>query len=332
MLRSRIVILKASVLFVLISLSFSSFGATDPLPSWNEGPIKQRLITFVQTVTGSANPNYVKPEDRIATFDNDGTLWLEQPLYTQFLFAIDELKIKVKQHPALLKNPAIKALLSGNQAALAHVKQKDLMQVIEVTHAGMSIDQYHAAVKKWLETTTNKRFNKPYTALIYQPMLEVLAYLRDNHFQIYIVSGGGQEFIRVFAPTIYQVDVSHVIGTAMTTSYAYQHNQPVLIKSPKLLFVDDHAGKPEAINLFIGKKPIIAFGNSDGDKEMLEWTQSSNGNHMMLLVHHDDAEREYAYGPNSKVGTFSNALMQEAAQQKWDVISMKHDWKTIFPN
>ncbi|TAK76511.1 MAG: haloacid dehalogenase-like hydrolase [Gammaproteobacteria bacterium] len=301
-------------LFLLTSTFFLTAHASDingPLPSWNEGPVKQSIIQFVEEVTNKNSSYYVPPEDRIATFDNDGTMWLEQPMYTEVIFALDRLPE--------WKNQYNKLTIQAIHHAMA------------VTHSGMSVEDFKTIEKKWLATTKNPRYQRYYTELIYQPMLEVMEYLRQNQFKVYIVSGGGQDFIRTYSEEIYHVPIENVIGTTEKTKYVYQSKQPQLIKVPEILFIDDNEGKPVGINLFIGKKPIIAFGNSDGDRQMLEWTQSGQGKRLMLLVHHDDAKREYAYDTKSKVGTFSASLIKEAAKNHWQVISMKNDWKVIFP-
>ncbi|MBA3662217.1 MAG: haloacid dehalogenase-like hydrolase [Gammaproteobacteria bacterium] len=319
------------LLVLIFMISFGMSAKADPLPSWQAGAVKDSILQFVHEVTDQAGPNYVPPAHRIATFDNDGTLWVEQPAYTQVIYMFNRVKQLSPQHPEWKEQPPFNVILSGDRKALASLTMQEYEEAIAATHAGMTVDAFIQSVQDWLATAKSPRFNRPYTELIYQPMREVMRYLRANQFKIYIVSGGGQEFVRAFAERIYDVPTDAVIGTATKTKYTYQGNQPVLIKMPAMLFIDDKFGKPEAINLFIGRKPIIAFGNSDGDREMLEWTQSGTGKRLMLLVHHDDAKREYAYGPQSKVGTFSASLMEEAKKNKWQIISMKKDWKFIFP-
>lgn len=320
-----------SVILLLI-ITLNVYAQTnDPLPSWNDGPIKKNILDFVATVTDKNNPAYVPPKDRIATFDNDGTLWLEQPVYTQFIFVFDRIKKLAAENPTWKTKPPFSTILSGNKAALVKLTMHDVETLLATTHTGMTVEEFKKIVENWITTAENPRFKKHYTQLIYQPMLEVMQYLRANHFKVYIVTGGGQDFVRAFAEKTYSVAPEEVIGSAGKTQYTYRNKQPVLIKKPEVLLIDDKKGKPEAINLFIGKKPIISFGNSDGDREMLEWTQSNSAKHLMLLVHHDDAKREYAYGADSKIGTFSNSLMAEAKQNDWQVISMKQDWKVIFP-
>lgn len=302
--------LKTGLFFLITFFSLCTFAAeTDPLPSWREGPIKASIIEFVTTVTKQGSRDYVVPADRIATIDNDGTLWVEQPIYTQVIFMMGQSKNKDFQN----------------------LDKKMLEKIFIASSTNMSVDTYESSAKQWLATAINPRYKKHYTELVYQPMLEVIRYLEENQFAVYIVSGGGQEFVRAFSDTVYHIPVEHVIGSTGKTRYQYRDGHPELIKTDQPLFISDHAGKPEAINLFIGKKPIIAFGNSDGDKDMLEWTQSSPHKTLMLLVHHDDSVREYAYDTQSKVGTFSTELFSAAKQNHWQIISMKDDWKVIFP-
>lgn len=324
------------IVLVLLTgcLTYSSYAAQsgiDPLPSWNDTATKKDLIQFVEDVTRPQSAHYVAPSERIATIDNDGTLWVEQPLYTQAIFALDRVKTLAPQHPEWKNIDPFKTVLSGNREALTKLTVQDFEKIIAVTHTGMTVEQFHTMVKQWLETTPNPRFKHPYIDLIYQPMLEVIHYLQQHDFKTYIVTGGGQEFVRAYGEEKYHIPSEQTIGSAGKTHYGYQNGKPVLIKLAKILLIDDYTGKPESIELFIGKKPLIAFGNSDGDRQMLEWTQSRPGAHWMALVHHDDGVREFAYGPASKVGTFSNALEAEAKKQGWHIISMKDDWKRIFP-
>lgn len=319
------------IIAVFLSLWLHTVYALDPLPSWNEGANKKSIIEFVAAVTNKSNPQYVSPEDRIATFDNDGTLWLEQPMYTQVMFAISRVKTLAPQHPEWKTQKPFSDILSGNTKALANISHDDLEKIVAETHSGMSVEDFIKIVQDWLASARDPHYGRQYTQLIYQPMLEVMNYLRANDFKIYIVTGGGQDFVRAFAPQTYGVVTAQIIGTAMKTNYMFVGDQPKLIRQPQVLLYSNYSGKAEAIDLFIGKKPIIAFGNSDGDRQMLEWTQANKKAHLMLLVHHDDAKREYAYGPNSPVGRFSNSLMQEALKNHWRLISMKDDWKVIFP-
>ncbi|HEX4045646.1 MAG TPA: HAD family hydrolase [Gammaproteobacteria bacterium] len=319
------------IILFIFTLTAHAATTTDPLPAWQDGPVKQAIIAFVTEVTDKNNPNYVPVADRIATFDNDGTLWVEQPMYTQVVFAFDRIKQLAAQHPEWKDEKPFSIILSGDRQAISKLTLPDIQRIIAVTHTGITTDQFQTIVKEWLRTAKSARFNRPYPQLVYQPMLEAMDYLRANDFKVYIVTGGGQDFVRAFSLAAYQVPTEQVIGSAGKTQYTYQNKQPVLMKLPAVLFIDDKVGKPQAIYLFIGKKPIIAFGNSDGDRQMLEWTQSGPGKRLMLLVHHDDAAREYAYGSASRVGTFSDALMAEANKNHWYVISMKRDWKVIFP-
>ncbi len=303
----------------------------DPLPSWNPGEAKTAILQFVEEVTKEGSRNYLTPAERIATFDQDGTLWVEQPFYTQGIYAFDQIYADAPKHPEWKDKEPFKSILSGDKSAIMHFNEHQIAEILAVSHAGMTVEQFLKNVKDWLAKAVHPRFKKPYTELVYQPMLEVMKLLTDHGFTLYIVSGGGQEFIRAYSEAVYHLPPERIIGTAEKVEYTDINNQPSLIKLPAILFIDDHKGKPESINLFIGRRPAAAFGNSDGDQQMLEWTRGGSGKRFALLVHHDDAKREYAYGPDSKVGTFSNALMDEAIRSGWIVISMKNDWKTIFP-
>jgi phosphoglycolate phosphatase-like HAD superfamily hydrolase len=309
--------------------------SSDPLPSWNDGSARQAIIDFVEAVTTEGGADYVAPADRIATFDNDGTLWFEHPLYTQAMFALDRMAALASQHPEWKDQEPFKAVLAGDREAMGKFTEGDWAKIIVATHAGMTTEAFLEIVRKWLGVAKHPRFERPYTALIYQPMLEVLEYLRASGFRTYIVTGGGQEFVRVFSEPVYDVPVEQVVGSSIVAKYQEQDGKPVLMREPKVFFIDDKDGKAIGINLFIGKRPYAAFGNSGGDREMLAWTGAGEGARLKMLVLHDDAEREYAYGPadglpDTKVGTFSQALMDEAKQRGWVVISMKDDWKTIF--
>jgi len=302
----------------------------DPLPSWNDGPAKKSILDFVRSSTDKANPLYVPESHRITTFDQDGTLWVEQPLYSQVLFAFDRVKALAPKHPEWKDKEPFKTILTGDRDALAKLSIQDFELVVAETHTGMTIEEFHTVVKDWLATAKHPHFKRPYTECIYQPMLEVMKYLRANGFKTYIVTGGGQEFVRVYAEAVYGVPPEQVIGSAGQTKYEIRDGKSVLVKLPKVLLIDDKGGKPEGINLVIGRRPVAAFGNSDGDREMLEYTQSGGNGRLMMLVHHDDAEREFAYGAKSKIGTFSDGLMAESKKRGWNVISMKNDWKRIF--
>ena len=309
----------------------------DPLPSWNDGPAKQAIVRFVQETTDQSNPKFLKPERRVATFDQDGTLWVEQPMYTQIVYCLERVPAVVKQKPELKNVEPFKTVLSGDREKIAKLTLKDLETIAAATLTGMTVGQFRDEVASWIASAKHPRWNKRYTQLIYQPMLEVMKYLHDNGFKIYIVTGGGQDFVRVYANDVYGVPRQHVVGTAGATKFGYDKSgNAILTKEPKLLLSNDGPGKPEGINLVIGRRPAAAFGNSDGDRQMLEYTAAGKAGRLEMLVLHDDAEREFAYGPakglpDSKVGTFSQSLYDEAQKKGWTVISMKKDWKRIFP-
>jgi hypothetical protein len=304
-----------------------------PLASWNEGPAKQVILDFVRATTDRANPKFVPPEERIATFDQDGTLWVEHPMYTQVVYCLDRVPAVVAQKPELKDREPFKTVLSGNREAMAKLSLQDLEEILVATLTGMPVEVFD---EKWIETAKHPRWSRLYTELTYQPMQEVLQYLRDNRFKTYIVTGGGQDFVRVYSQQVYGIPPEQVVGTASGTKYGYDKNgKPFLTKEPKILLNDNNAGKPEGIHLEIGRRPRAAFGNSTGDREMLEYTGAGDGARLMMLVLHDDAQREYAYGPardlpEAKVGTFTQALYDEAKKEGWTVISMKDDWKRIF--
>jgi phosphoglycolate phosphatase-like HAD superfamily hydrolase len=306
------------------------------LPSWNDGPAKQAILDVVRVTTDRSSPNYVSFEDRIAVFDQDGTLWVEHPMYTQVVYCLERVPAVVAKRPELKNVEPFKTVLSGNREAIAKLSRRDLEKILVATLTGMSVEDFNAEAKKWLETARDPRWKRPYTELVYQPMLEVLRYLRDNAYNTYIVTGGGQDFVRVYAEKVYGIPPEQVVGTAGGTKYGYDKDgKPFLTKDPKLLLNDNFAGKPEGIHLMIGRRPYAAFGNSTGDRQMLEWTGAGAGARLKMLVLHDDAAREYAYGPaqglpDSRVGTFTQALYDEAKKHGWTVISMKDDWKRIF--
>ncbi len=326
----------AVMLFALVLTVHSNANAqTSVLTSWNDGPATQAIVSFVNKVTDKSGTNYVPPEDRIATFDQDGTLWVEHPLYAQAMFALTRVHELAPQHPEWKQHEPFKAVLTNDREAMAKFSESDWEVILAATHTGMTTEAFQALVKQWLATAKDPRFHQPYTELVYQPMLEVMDFLRANGFKTYIVTGGGQEFVRVYSQHVYGVPPEQVVGSSILTKYEYQDGKPVLMREPKVFFIDDKTGKPIGINLFIGKRPYAAFGNSTGDQQMLEWTQAGDGARLMMLVLHDDPEREYAYSPaaglpDSKVGTFSQALYDEAKSKGWTVISMKKDWKRIF--
>jgi hypothetical protein len=304
--------------------------AQDPLPSWNDGPSRAAIVDFVARVTKPGGPDFVPPADRVATFDNDGTLWCEKPLYFQFQFALDRLKALAPEHPEWRDKPIFKAALEDDIPRVVAGGTEGLVEIVAVTHAGMTTDDFAATVEEWLATARHPRFRRPYTELAYQPMLELLAYLRANGFKTFIVSGGGVEFMRTFTDRVYGVPPEQVVGTSIVTHFELRDGVPVLLREPRVFFVDDKAGKPVGINRHIGRRPLAAFGNSDGDLEMLQWTTAGAGPRFGLIVHHTDAEREYAYDRQSPVGRLDKALDQ-APERGWTVVDMKRDWKVVFP-
>jgi len=309
---------------------------TDPLPSWNDGITKKTIIDFVQATTTQGRPTFVQPAERIATFDQDGTLWVEKPMYTQVIYCLERVPILVKARPELADVEPFKTVMSGDRETIARLPTEDLEKILALTLTGMSVDEFRAEVSKWFDTARHPRWKRPYTELTYKPMQEVLQYLRANAFKTYIVTGGGQDFVRVYAERVYGIPPEQIVGTVGGTKYDYgKDGKPVLIKEAKLLLNDNYGGKPEGIHLMIGRQPLGAFGNSTGDREMLEYAKAGSGARLSMLLLHDDAAREYAYGPaqglpESKVGTFTQQLYDEAKSRGWTVISMKNDWKRIF--
>ena len=309
---------------------------TAPLASWNDGPAKQAILDFVRATTDSANPSFVPSAERIATFDQDGTLWVEHPMYSQVIYCLDRVPAVVKAKPELANVEPFKTVLSGNREAIAKLPMHDLEKILAATLTGMSVDEFNAEATKWLEAAKDPRWKRPYTELTYLPMQEVLSYLRANGYKTYIVTGGGQDFVRTYAEQTYGIPPEQVVGSAGGTRFGYDKSgKPFLTKEPKLLLNDNNAGKPEGIHLMIGRRPHAAFGNSSGDRQMLEYTSAGDGARLAMLVLHDDAKREYAYGPAqglpaTKVGAFSQPLYDEAKRRGWTVISMKNDWKSIF--
>lgn len=319
-------------LFVLLAIivPVAAAQAADPLPSWNDGPTKKAIEAFVKKVTDKGGPDYVPPADRIAVFDNDGNLWAEKPVYFQLLFAIDRVKALAPEHPEWNDQQPFKAAIEGNMTALAASGKKGLLEILAASHTGMSSAEFQRIASDWLAAAKHPRFKRGYTELVYQPMLELLAYLRDNGFSTYIVSGGGIEFVRNFSEPVYGIPPAQVVGSSIKTEYKVVDGKPKIMRLPEVNFIDDKAGKPVGINQHIGKRPIFASGNSDGDFEMLEWTTAGDGPRFGLIVHHTDGEREYAYDRESHVGRLDKAL-DAAADNGWVVIDMKNDWKEIFP-
>jgi phosphoserine phosphatase len=306
------------------------YQANGPLASWNDGKGKQSILDFVKRVTTERSPDFVPVVERIAVFDNDGTLWCEQPFYFQGLFVFDRVRALAPQHPEWKDKQPFKAVLENDMKTLDAAGMPELVELVMATHAGMTTEEFERAVKDWMAAARHPRFNKPYTDLVYQPMLELLDFLRANDFKTYIVSGGGIEFMRTFSEKIYGVPPEQVVGSSIITKYEVRDGKPVLVREAKMDFIDDNVGKPVGINKFIGHRPIAAFGNSDGDFQMLEWVTGGAGPRFGLLVHHDDAVREYAYDRTSGVGKLDRGL-DEAPKRGWTVVSMKDDWKTIFP-
>lgn len=303
--------------------------SSEPLPSWNDGPAKQSIIDFVTRVTTPGNPAFVAEPERIATFDNDGTLWVEQPLYTQLAFVLDRVKALAPQHPEWKEQEPFKSVLAGDLKAVLAGGEQALLELVMVTHAGMTPAEFQKIVKDWLATARHPRFKKPYTQCVYQPMVELLSYLRENGFKTYIVSGGGVEFMRAFAEQVYGVPPEQTIGSTIKTKWVMRNGTPTILREAALDYIDDKDGKPLAIQRIIGRRPIAAFGNSDGDLEMLQWTGAGEGARLCLIVHHTDAGREYAYDRDSKIGHLDKAL-DVAKVEGWTVASMKDDWSRIF--
>jgi hypothetical protein len=316
--------------FASLLLALPVAHAADPLPSWNDGPAKSAIVEFVGTVTKEGSPGFVPPEERIATFDNDGTLWAEQPAYVQLLFALDRVKALAAKHPEWKTTQPFKAALEGDVKTLAASGENGLLTLVMATHAGMTTEEFETIVKQWIATARHPTTGRPYTGMVYQPMLELLAYLRANGFKTFIVSGGGIEFMRPWTNAVYSVPPEQVVGSSVKTQFQMRDGKPVLMRLPQINFVDDKAGKPVGINSHIGRRPIAAFGNSDGDLEMLQWVTAGGGPRFALYVHHTDAEREWAYDRKSTFGRLDKGL-DEAKARGWTVVDMKKDWKVVFP-
>jgi phosphoserine phosphatase len=304
--------------------------ASEPLPSWNDGPAKKSIIEFVQAVTDQTSKDFVKPAERIAVFDNDGTLWSEQPAYFELLFAFDEVKRTAAQHPEWKTTQPFKAVLENDHKALAASGMDGLLKIVGATHTGMTTEAFDDYAKTWLSQARHPKTGKPYTEMIFQPMLEMLDYLRSQDFKTYIVSGGDTGFMRAFAEKVYGIPPEQVIGTTFITSFQYKDGRASIVRTPKLAHNDDGAGKPESIDAVIGRRPILAFGNSDGDLQMLQWTAAGSGKRLMGLVHHTDAKREWAYDRKSDIGRLDKAL-DEANSRGWTVVDMASEWCRIYP-
>ena len=328
--KRTVVARAASLLTTLLALAVAVTAQADPLPSWNDGPAKHSIVSFVTTVTAGNTPDSVPIPERIATFDNDGTLWSEQPIYFQVQFALDRVKALAPQHPEWKTTEPFNHLLAGDTKAFMAGGEKSLMAVMAVSHAGMTTDEFSKIVKDWLATARHPKTKRPYNQMVYQPMLELLAYLRANGFKTFIVSGGGVEFMRAFAEATYGIPPEQVIGSQGKLKYELRDGTPVLIKLPDVQFIDDKEGKPAGIQTFIGRRPIFAFGNSDGDQQMLEWTTGAPGPWLAGIVWHTDAQREWAYDRKSHIGKLDKAL-DEGKAKGWTLVDMKKDWKRIYP-
>jgi phosphoglycolate phosphatase-like HAD superfamily hydrolase len=322
---SRVLVATLTVLVAL------PCAAQDLLPSWNDGAAKKAILEFVAAVTDENGKDYVEPADRIATFDNDGTLWVEYPMYTQALFAFDRVKKLEPQHPEWKTQQPFKGVLEGDMKAVGASGMKGLMEIVMATHSGMTAAEFDQEVSDWLAATKQSRFNRLYTELVYQPQIELLAYLRANGFKTFIVSGGGMAFMRPVSERIYGIPPEQVVGSSVVAEFQVRDGKPALVRMPKIDFINDKAGKPVGIYQHIGRRPILAFGNSDSDMQMIEYTTAGEGRRLGLFVHHTDADREYAYDRNSHVGTLDEALDQVDANG-WIIVDMKKDWKTVFPN
>jgi len=321
--------------WTLLATSLLLVAATNParggesLASWRDTDSKKQIMEFVERVTTPGSSAYVEPAERIAVFDNDGTLWAEQPIYFQLQFALDRLKALAPEHPEWAKSPVLAAALADDLPAVLAAGNRGILEVIMASHTGNTTQEFEAAVAAWIDSANHPRFERPYVELVYQPMLELLDYLRQNDFRVFIVSGGGIDFVRVFSPAVYGIPPERVVGSTVKTRFEMREDGPVLVRLPELDFLDDKEGKPVAIGRYIGRRPIAAFGNSDGDLQMLQWTAAGDGPSLAVLVHHTDAEREWAYDRESKIGRLDAAL-DEAEKRGWTLIDMKRDWTTVF--
>ncbi len=316
-------------LLALLLMSVLSVTVADPLPSWNDGPAKQAIATFVTDVTNAGGPDFVPPAQRIAVFDNDGTLWVEQPMYTQLAFGLDRIKALAPEHPEWQEQQPFKAALEGDMKTLGESGIEGLMQILMATHAGMTSAEFETTVSDWIGSARHPRFDRPYTELVYQPMLELLDYLRANGFKTFIVSGGGIDFMRPWTERVYGIPPEQVVGSQIEQKFELRDGKPVIVREPEIAFIDDKEGKPVGIERHIGRRPILAFGNSDGDLQMLQYTTAGPGRRLGLILHHTDAEREYAYDRESHFGKLDKAL-DAAGDAGWVLVSMKDDWSQVF--
>jgi hypothetical protein len=314
-----------------LAVAAATEGAfAETLLSWNEGTPRTAIVEFVAAVTTEGGPDFVPPAERIAVFDNDGTLWGERPVYVQAFFVLDRVKALAPEHPEWQTTEPFKSALAGDVEGVAAAGQQGLLNLVAATHAGMTSDEFTKIASDWIKQARHPKTGKPYTSMVFQPMLELISYLRANDFEVFIVSGGGIEFMRPWAVEVYGVPPENVVGSSIKTKYETRDGVPVIVRLPEVEFIDDNAGKPVGIQKFIGQRPIAAFGNSDGDFQMLEWTTTGPGRRFGLIVHHDDAEREYAYDRESHVGRLARGL-DEAPQRGWTIVSMKNDWKRVYP-
>ena len=319
----------ALVALCVAGLALPAFAA-DPLPSWNDTPQKKAIVTFVERVTKEGSPDFVPPSERIATFDQDGTLWAEQPMYFQLFFALDRVRALAPRHPEWKEKEPFASLLKGDVKGALAGGERAMIEIVMATHAGMTTEEFAQIVREWIATARHPKTGRFYTEMVYQPMLELLAYLRANGFRTFIVSGGGIEFMRPWTEKVYGIPPEQVIGSSIKTKFGMRDGKPVLVRLPEIDFIDDKEGKPVGIHRHIGRRPIAAFGNSDGDLAMIQWTTAGSGARFALLVRHTDAEREWAYDRSSSIGRLDKAL-EEAQAKGWTVVDMKNDWKVVFP-
>ncbi|WP_066963313.1 HAD family phosphatase [Microbulbifer sp. Q7] len=324
-------LLCAGVLLLFSSGLISTSARADPLPSWQDGPTKQAIVGFVDKVTKKGSPDFVPPSERIATIDNDGTLWSEQPAYFQLFYAIDRVKELAPQHPEWKTQEPFASILKGDMKGALAGGEKGLLEIVAATHGNITTEEFNKSVKRWLKTAKHPTKKQPYTTLVFQPMLELLDYLRANDFKTFIVSGGGIDFVRVFSEEVYGIPPEQVVGSSLKARYEVRDGKPVLVKLPDIYLIDDKEGKPVGIHQIIGRKPIFVAGNSDGDYQMLEWATAGDGPRFGMIVHHTDAEREWAYDRDSPIGKLNKAL-DDASEKGWTLVDMKNDWKVVFPS